>query len=66
MSDFSAGVSIEAENPGLLKLAILQYLSMDVTELERIGRQGRVAALEYFDYAKLAEKLDVICDDINY
>lgn len=66
VSDFSAGVSIEAENPGLLKLAILQYLSMDVTELERIGRQGRVAALEYFDYAKLAEKLDVICDDINY
>jgi glycosyltransferase involved in cell wall biosynthesis len=55
---YDAGVSTEAENPHNLAAAILALHDMPEGERQRMGENGRQAALKYHDYAMLARKLE--------
>ncbi|MGE3643981.1 MAG: glycosyltransferase family 4 protein [Beijerinckiaceae bacterium] len=55
---FEAGLTVAAEDPKALAAAIRSFHAMTEQERLRMGENGRRAALEYFDYAKLAARLE--------
>lgn len=60
---FAAGLSVPAEDPKALADAIRRMHNMSKAELRRMGENGRHAALEHFDYAKLARRLEQVLLD---
>lgn len=58
VTKFEAGLSEPAEDPHALADAIRRLHAMPEAERRRLGENGRRAALEHYDYAKLAEKLE--------
>jgi glycosyltransferase involved in cell wall biosynthesis len=55
---FSAGVTVPAENPSALAEAIRLLYTMPLKQREQMGKNGRRAALEYYDYERLAGELE--------
>ena len=52
----NSGISVEAENPQGVADAILRLKNMLPQELDKLGENGRLYALENHDYSRLAEK----------
>lgn len=55
---FDAGLTVPAEDPQALADAIRRLHAMSEEERRRMGENGRRAALENFDYSKLARRLE--------
>jgi glycosyltransferase involved in cell wall biosynthesis len=60
VAKFDAGITVPAEDPLALADAIRRLLAMPEAERRRIGENGRRAALEHYDYAKLAKRLEQV------
>ncbi|WP_322896008.1 MULTISPECIES: glycosyltransferase family 4 protein [unclassified Yoonia] len=60
---FEAGVTIPPEDPQALADAIRRLRDMPQAERRRMGENGRRAALEHYDYAKLAKRLEQVLLD---
>lgn len=58
VAEFGAGVTVPAENPELLAKAIFDLYQKTPEERDALGKNGRRAALENFDYAHLAKRLE--------
>lgn len=54
------GITVPAEDPQALAAAIRKLHDMPEAERRRMGENGRRAALEHYDYAKLAIKLEQV------
>lgn len=57
ITQFNAGLNVEAENPKALADTILKLYQMSDYERQEMGENGRKAALEKYEYGMLAEKL---------
>ena len=57
IKEFHAGLVAEAEDPKALAHIILQLYQMSEEQRQQMGKNSRKAALEEYEYAKLAEKL---------
>lgn len=55
---YSAGVTVPAEQPEALASAILGLYRGCPQQRAEMGRNGKYAALEHFNYAKLAKRLE--------
>lgn len=55
--EHDAGIAVEAENPEALAKAILRLCQMRKIERLRLGDNGRKAALEHYEYGRLAARL---------
>lgn len=60
---FGAGFTVPAEDPQALAHAIRRLRGMSEVDRRLMGENGRRAALEYFDYAKLAGSLERVLLD---
>lgn len=60
VAKFDAGLTVPAEDTQALADAIRHIHAMPEEERRRMGENGRRAALEYYDYAKLAHKLESV------
>lgn len=60
---FEAGITVPAEDPEALADAIRRLRDMPEAERRRMGENGRRAALEHYDYAKLAKRLEQVLLD---
>lgn len=60
ISEFDAGITIPAEDPQALADAIRRLHAMPEAERQRLGTNGHRAAREYYDYAKLAQRLEKV------
>jgi glycosyltransferase involved in cell wall biosynthesis len=56
----AAGLTVPAEDPQALADAIRRLRDMPEAERRRMGENGRRAALEHYDYAKLAKRLEQV------
>lgn len=63
VSQYGAGITVAAEDPEALADAILKLRNMTQAERDRMGENGRRAALENHEYAMLAKKLEKILFD---
>ena len=57
---YQAGLQIPPEDPRALSEAILRVHAMPEYERRAMGENGRRAATEYYDYAKLAQRLEAV------
>lgn len=57
---FCAGITVPAENPDELAKGIRRLISMPEAQRLRMGKNGRTAALEEYDYSNLAVRLEKI------
>ena len=55
---YQAGLTVPAENPQALADAIRRLHAMPEEERRRMGENGRRAALEHYDYARLARGME--------
>lgn len=55
---YQAGVTVPAENPEALAKAILELYRATPEERAEMGRNGKRAALDHYDYARLADRLE--------
>lgn len=60
ITKFDAGITVPAEDPQALADAIRRLYAMPEAERRRMGENGRRAALEHYDYARLARKLETV------
>ncbi|WP_051143345.1 glycosyltransferase family 4 protein [Oceanicaulis alexandrii] len=60
---FGAGLTVPAEDPQALAGAIRHMYAMPEEERRRMGENGRRAAIEHYDYAKLAQRLERVLVD---
>ncbi|MGM0767029.1 MAG: glycosyltransferase family 4 protein [Pseudomonadota bacterium] len=58
VAEFGAGITVPAESPEPLAKAILGLYRMTPEERDASGENGRRAALENYDYAQLAKRLE--------
>ena len=59
---FKAGITVPAENPLLLSRAIINLSLMSVKQRKKMGKNAKQAVKKYFDYSKIAHKLNsIIC-----
>lgn len=63
VAQFKAGVLAEAENPKSIADAILELYGMTDAERQKMGANGRRAALEEYEYSMLAKKLEKVLLD---
>jgi glycosyltransferase involved in cell wall biosynthesis len=56
----AAGLTVPAEDPQALADTIRRLRDMPEAERRRMGENGRRAALEHYDYAKLARRLEKV------
>ena len=54
--EYDCGISVEAENVEALEQGIRALMAMPEAERERMGKNGRAAVLEYFNYPALAKR----------
>lgn len=54
----SAGLVVEPQNPQALATAIVKLCEMTPAQRREMGQNGRKAALEQYEYGKLAKKLE--------
>lgn len=57
ITEAQAGLQVPAEDSQQLAEAVIQIYDMDITERQKMGANGRKAALEHYQYEHLAEKL---------
>ena len=57
---YDAGLTVPAEDPQALADAIRRIHAMPEQERRRMGENGRRAALEHYDYAQLARRLEEV------
>lgn len=61
--DYKCGISVEAESVTALKIGLERLLNMEKSQLEEMGRNGKNAVLENFEYKVIAKKfLDIMND----
>lgn len=60
---FGAGFTVPAEDPQALAHAIRRLRDMSELDRQLMGENGRRAALEFFDYAKLTRSLERVLVD---
>jgi glycosyltransferase involved in cell wall biosynthesis len=60
VAEYAAGLTVPAEDPRALADVIRRMYAMTPEQRQRLGENGRRAALEHYDYAKLAEKFEAI------
>jgi glycosyltransferase involved in cell wall biosynthesis len=60
VAKFDAGITVPAQNPQALANMIRRLRAMPATERRRMGENGRRAALEHYDYTKLAKRLEQV------
>lgn len=60
VATFDAGVTIPAEDPQALADAIRGLQALPKEDRRRMGENGHRAALEHYDYAKLARRLEQV------
>lgn len=58
VTKFDAGITVPAEDPQAIADAIRRLRAMPEEERRRMGENGRRAALECYDYAKLAREME--------
>lgn len=58
ITDYSCGVSVQAEDANALAQGLSELLSMSSEEREQMGRNGRQAVLEHYTYEKLARQFE--------
>ena len=56
IKEFNCGISVEAEDTEALKVGILRLLALPEEDRERLGENGRLAALNRFNYGALSKK----------
>ena len=56
IKEFNCGISVEAEDTEALKVGILRLLALPEEDRERLGENGRLAALNHFNYEALSKK----------
>lgn len=54
------GISVEAENPAKLAKAILELRNTPKEQRRKMGKSGKEAALKYYEFGILAEKLEAV------
>ena len=54
--EYDCGISVEAEKVEALEQGIRALMAMPEEERERMGKNGRAAVLENFNYPVLAER----------
>lgn len=57
INDANCGFEVQSQNPHAISDAILKLYRMSAEERLRLGSNGRKAALEQYEYGKLAKKL---------
>jgi len=57
VQQYSAGITVPAQDSARLAAAILNLYRMPPEERAAMGAKGRKAALEHYDYGSLAERL---------
>ncbi len=66
VTEYAAGLTVAAEDPRALADAIRRMYAMTPEQRQRMGENGRRAALEHYDYAKLAGSFEAILwDTVN-
>ncbi|GLR64387.1 glycosyltransferase family 4 protein [Marinospirillum insulare] len=60
VGQFNAGLIIEAENPQALAKAILKLYQLPEDQRQKMGNNGRKAALEEYEYGMLTKKLEKV------
>ncbi len=60
VAEASAGIQVEPQNSKALAEAILQLYKMPESERKQLGENGKQAALEQYEYGKLAKRLAAI------
>lgn len=60
VAKFDSGITIAAEDPKALANAIRRIHAMPESERRQMGNNGRKAALEHYDYAKLAQRMEEV------
>lgn len=63
IAQFKAGLTTEAENSQALADTILKLYHMTESERNKMGANGRKAALEEYEYGMLAKKLETVLFD---
>lgn len=58
IKDSKAGMQIEPQNPQAIADAVLELYAMPKAGREKMGQNGRKAALKQYEYGKLAKKLE--------
>ena len=56
IEEFDCGISVEAEDTEALKSGILELLALSEEDRKHLGENGRIAALNHFNYAALSKK----------
>lgn len=57
VTQFQAGITVEAENPKALADGILKLYQSSIEQREEMGINGRKSALDHYEYAVLAKNL---------
>ncbi|RBP20323.1 glycosyl transferase family 1 [Marinobacter pelagius] len=58
IEEYEAGVTVPAENPDALAKGILELYQCSPEERAQMGQNGKRAALEHYDYVRLADRLE--------
>jgi len=61
VEEANCGISVEPENPNLIKEAILKLQKTSITDLQKMGKNGKEFILKNHDYKVLSKKfIDII------
>lgn len=63
IDEFDCGISVEAEDTEALKKGILKLIALPENERRLLGENGRIAALNHFNYGTLSRKFIELLED---
>lgn len=61
----NSGISVPAQDARAVANAIMQLRNLSKDELKKMGQNGKRYAMKHHDYAKLAEKLELLFNKIS-